>query len=149
MFSAARAHLPCAAERPVFVVRRAHVTPPCAPPRRTPTWSCSTRPSGQAETTQRALPALSPDDRVVSSCDHGLLWAPRGVEKLLAARPDVVVVGQRGYPDARRTRKATRTSTRTRPAASVGSREGAAGAPARKDLVLTGTFYSARRGLES
>ena len=59
--------------------------------------------AGQADTTAMALSHVDPDEPVlVSACDHGLLWDDAAWKRLLAQKPDMIVVGQRGYPGARR-----------------------------------------------
>jgi len=86
MFSAARAHLPCAAERPVFVVRRPMDTA-CAPRAGRRLGRARRADRRPGETTQRALPALSPDEPVLVSAAITDSCGTTRVGKLLAARP--------------------------------------------------------------
>ena len=98
---------------------------------------------GEAATVAAALGVLAPDEAVlVSACDHGLVWDQGRWEALLAQGPDKVVVGQRGYPGARRTPASfsffeadsggrVRTVSVKKPL----------GPEPWKDLLLTGTIY--------
>lgn len=99
--------------------------------------------AGPAETVERALSRFNPEEPVlVSNCDHGLVWDDPKWRETLAAEPDVVVVGQRGYPGARR-------SPESFAYIKVDGKGGFRGASVKKplsgtpqkDLVLVGTFY--------
>ena len=148
MFLAAREFLPAGAQPPVLVLRReiAAAAAAAAPGAVQVVLDAPT--DGQAVTTERALAALAPEEPVlVSSCDHGLLWDPAAWDALLAEGPDLVVVGQRGYPGARRSPQSfaylRAEKGRVR---GVSVKVPLSDAPHR-DLVLVGTFYfrSARR----
>jgi len=98
---------------------------------------------GQALTTAEALAELKPTDPVlVSACDHGLIYDDSKWRQLQGRGPDLIVVGQRGYPGARRTPKSYAYIL-------VGPQERITGVSVKRpvsdrpnrDLVLVGTFY--------
>jgi NDP-sugar pyrophosphorylase family protein len=98
---------------------------------------------GQAITTQLGLEPFSDDEPViVSACDHGLLWDDAKWRALVSREPDVIVVGQRGYPGARRTPK---SFAYLDVAADGKIHHTSVKLPLsdtpQKDLVLVGTFY--------
>lgn len=143
MFQAARRRLPAGPRPPVLVMRRpieAAVRAAC-PEGEAVVLDAPT--SGQAETTRLGLAAFRPEEPVlVSACDHGLAWDAGAWGRLLAAGPDVVAVGQRGYPDARRSPR----SYAYLDAAPDGRLRRASvkeplGPRPQDDLVLTGTFW--------
>jgi NDP-sugar pyrophosphorylase family protein len=143
MFAAARKLLPAGPERPVLVLRKELEADAraAAPDAELVVLDAPT--GGQAETTARALPALAPGEPVlVSSCDHGLLWDAKAWSELLARKPDMVVVGQRGYPDARRSPNsyAYIDAAQDGRVRRVSVKEPLGPRP-QDDLVLTGTFY--------
>ncbi|MFA6092182.1 MAG: NTP transferase domain-containing protein [Elusimicrobiota bacterium] len=143
MFLSARRFLPCKKEEPVLVLRRELEEPvrKADPDAKLTVLDAPTQ--GQADTTLEALRELRAQESVlVSSCDHGLLWDPKAWERLLAQAPDVVVVGQRGYPGARRTPESfayidAGPEGRIR---KVSVKKPLSPTP-QKDLVLVGTFY--------
>ncbi|MFA5138769.1 MAG: NTP transferase domain-containing protein [Elusimicrobiota bacterium] len=95
MYRAAMGLLPPTGPKPILITRKGiGVNGAVELPKAT---------EGQAATVLAAEPFLRPDEPVlVSACDHGLLFDPEAWGKLLRSKPDVVVVGQRGYPGARR-----------------------------------------------
>ncbi|MBI5209706.1 MAG: NTP transferase domain-containing protein [Elusimicrobia bacterium] len=143
MFLAAADLLPRSAEPPVLVVRRPieEAVRQAAPGAKLVVLDQPT--SGQAETAAKAIASLDPDEPVlVSSCDHGLLWDDAAWARLLAGKPDLVIVGVRGYPDVRRTPESyayidAGEDGRIRRV----SVKAALGPKPQKDLLLVGTFY--------
>lgn len=146
MFRAAIERLPCSGESPVLValaadaeaVRRA------APEARIVELPGVTE--GPALTTLAAEDAVPAGAEVlVSACDHGLIVDGRRWDALLAKKPDLVVVGQRGYPGAR-----AAPEHYAYVAAGPGGRiervavKEPLGATPWRDLVLVGTFYFRR-----
>lgn len=105
--------------------------------------------AGQADTTAMALSHVDPDEPIlVSACDHGLLWDDAAWKRLLAQKPDMIVVGQRGYPGARRKPQHfsyidAETDGRIR---QVSVKKPFTGRP-QTELVLVGTFYVAKAKL--
>jgi NDP-sugar pyrophosphorylase family protein len=98
---------------------------------------------GQALTTAEALKELKPTDQVlVSACDHGLVWDDAKWREMQGASPDLIVVGQRGYPGARRTPKsyAYILTGSDNKIVGVSVKKPVSDRPDR-DLVLVGTFY--------
>ncbi|MFI5361781.1 MAG: NTP transferase domain-containing protein [Elusimicrobiota bacterium] len=151
MFLAARARLPCGPARPVVVLRRELEADVRAAAGDAELVVLDAPTSGQAETTLAAAPALATYEPVlVSACDHGLLWDRAEWERLIATGPDVVVVGQRGYPDARRS---PNSYAYIDAAADGRVRRVSVKVPLSpnptQDLVLTGTFYFRRADLMS
>lgn len=141
MYETAIRFLPCRDREPIFVIREGLEIKPSQTGARTVKLSAPTR--GQAETVLKGLSQFGDDEPVfVSACDHGLLWNDAQWDALIASAPDVVVVGQRHYPGARRTPKSfayieADTSKRIK---RVSVKQPISDKPSR-DLLLVGTFY--------
>lgn len=143
MFETAKRFLPCRQKDEVVVIRREmeELVSAANPEIRKVVLDAPTQ--GQAETTLRGLEVFDDQEPVlISACDHGLLWQARAWDDLLSAAPDVVVVGQRHYPGARRTPKsyAYIVAGADGRISRVSVKEPVSPRPA-KDLVLVGTFY--------
>jgi NDP-sugar pyrophosphorylase family protein len=105
--------------------------------------------AGQADTTAQALSHVDPDEAVlVSACDHGVLWENNVWTSLLAKHPDVVVIGQRGYPGARRKPQQFSyiDATEEGHIRKVSVKKPLTSRP-QAELVLVGTFYVAKAKL--
>lgn len=143
MFLAAREHLPAGSREPVLVLQKSieGEVDKALPGAKKVVLDGPTE--GQAITTEKALSAVAPDEPVlVSSCDHGLLWHGKAWRDALAGDPDLIVVGQRGYPGAGRHPKSfayilTGKGDRI---TGVSVKKPVSGKP-QDDLVLVGTFY--------
>ncbi len=142
MYRTAERYLPCQSDRVVHVVRKDFEFPALSAfdvildqPTR-----------GQAETVLQGLAGFAADEPLlVSACDHGLVYDGPAWDSLLREGPDVVVVGQRNYPGARRTPKsfAYIDADSTARIKNVSVKEPISAVP-QKDLLLVGTFYFRR-----
>ncbi|MFH2201901.1 MAG: NTP transferase domain-containing protein [Elusimicrobiota bacterium] len=143
MFLTARDYLPGGGAAPVLVLRREleEGVRRAAPEAKLVVLDAPT--DGQAVTTERALADVKPDEPVlVSACDHGLIWDAARWKAVVAGAPDIIVVGQRGYPGARRKPQsfAYILADDEGRVTGVSVKVPVSAAPQR-DLVLVGTFY--------
>ncbi len=150
MFAAAMERLPASEAAPVLVTLET-----LAPPVRAQAPHADLVPLARA-TEGQAVTCLAAEARLdvgrpvlVSSCDHGLLWDARKWAAALARVPDVLVIGQRGYPGASRTPTQfayIETLARGSRIRRVSVKTPISDTP-RDDLLLVGTFYFRTAGL--
>ena len=143
MFETARGYLPASSKAPVLVLRD-EIEKEVRSVNSDAEFVVLDAPTdGQAVTTERALEKLDLKEPVlVSACDHGLLWDREKWAVAIGEDPDLIVVGQRGYPGARRKPKsfAYIVADDSAKITSVSVKVPVSETPQR-DVVLVGTFY--------
>jgi NDP-sugar pyrophosphorylase family protein len=144
MFLSAMRYLPASTEKPVVITLQEHAPAAREHAPQADLIALDKPTEGQAITCLIAEKHFDPGEAaLISSCDHGLLWNERKWQALLGRKPDVVVVGQRGFPGARRTPlhfAYIQTAPKSDRIERVSVKNPISDAP-HKDLLLVGTFY--------